>query len=113
MNTEHFHRAKTEQLLAPITSGARPFVFDLWAFELESPTCMKCESACCYDICWTRPRDHASRRHGASASVAPRCTAGSKRGCDQPIDAIRARYGPGPRGPTKLEPFKPLIRARL
>lgn len=32
---------------------------------------------------------------------------------DQPIDAIQARYGPRPRGPTKLEPFKPLIQARL
>ena len=32
---------------------------------------------------------------------------------DHEIDAIQARYGPRPRGGTKLEPFKPLIQARL
>jgi transposase len=32
---------------------------------------------------------------------------------DQPIETIKARYGPRPRGPTKLDPFKPLIQARL
>lgn len=32
---------------------------------------------------------------------------------DQPIEEIKARYGPRPRGPTKLDPFKPLIQARL
>jgi len=32
---------------------------------------------------------------------------------DQPIETIKARYDPRPRGPTKLDPFKPLIQARL
>lgn len=32
---------------------------------------------------------------------------------DQPLDTIRARYGPRPRGPSKLDPFTGIIEARL
>lgn len=32
---------------------------------------------------------------------------------DQEIEIIQAQYGPRPRQPTKLEPFQPLIQARL
>jgi transposase len=32
---------------------------------------------------------------------------------DQPVEAIQVRYQPRPSVPTKLEPYKPLIQARL
>ena len=32
---------------------------------------------------------------------------------DQPIETIQSRYGPRPAHPAKLEPYKPLIEARL
>lgn len=32
---------------------------------------------------------------------------------DTELDEIKARYGPRPRVPTKLEPFKPLVQTRL
>ena len=53
----------------------------------------------------------ASRRLAAPASAARPCTAAGL--LDQPVETIQARYRPRPPVPLKLEPYIPLIQARL
>lgn len=56
-------------------------------------------------------RAEAARRAGVGRTTMYRwITAGL---LDQPIEAIRARYGPRPPVPTKLDPFKAIIEERL
>jgi transposase len=56
-------------------------------------------------------RAEAARRAGVGRSTMYRWIDAGL--LDQPLDTIRARYGPRASSPAKLEPFKPIIEARL
>ncbi len=56
-------------------------------------------------------RAEAARRAGVGRSTMYRWIDAGL--LDQPLDSIRARYGPRAPSPAKLEPFKPIIEARL
>jgi transposase len=56
-------------------------------------------------------RAEAARRVGVGRSTMYRWIEAGL--LDQPIDSIRARYGPRPGAPTKLEPYKAIIDERL
>jgi len=56
-------------------------------------------------------RAEAARRAGVGRSTMYRWIEAGL--LDQPIESIRARYGPRPGSPTKLDPVKPIIDARL
>lgn len=56
-------------------------------------------------------RAEAARRVGVGRSTMYRWIEAGL--LDQPIESIRARYGPRPGSGTKLEPFKPIILERL
>lgn len=56
-------------------------------------------------------RAEAARRAGVGRSTMYRWIEAGL--LDQPIETIRARYGPRPGSPTKLDPFKGIIHTRL
>jgi len=56
-------------------------------------------------------RAEAARRVGVGRSTMYRWIEAGL--LDQPIESIRAKYGPRQRGPSKLDPFKPIITERL
>lgn len=56
-------------------------------------------------------RAEAARRAGVGRSTMYRWIEAGL--LDQPIETIRARYGPRDRAPTKLDPFKAIIHERL
>jgi len=64
-------------------------------------------------LCWRRRRGRASKRPAHPRRPLDDVPPDRRRPLDQPSDTIQARYQPRPHTPTKLEPFKPLIDARL
>ena len=56
-------------------------------------------------------RLEAARRAGVGRSTLYRWIAAGL--LDQPVEAIQTHYHPRPAVPAKLEPYKPLIQARL
>lgn len=91
-----------------------PPVFDLWAFGFREPAMHGAFTRMLLHQLLEEARGdraEAARRAGVGRSTMYRWIEAGL--LDQPIDAIRARYGPRAGVPKKLDPFKAIIHERL